>query len=206
MSVTKRIASGDYNLNTTSANSNVIITTTTLKVYGDFYVQGNSTVINVANINSVDPTIRLNSNAGSIFSGNSGIEINRPGSYVPAIYWNETVAAWQIATNIANYSTYSNIGTSAGTGTVNSGTATQLAYYASSGTAVSTSGAKLTWDTTSNTLTVTGNVTATNLTLNGTYITAGAVGAGGTGLYFSNSTADELASKSAAIKYSIIFG
>ena len=207
MSVTKRIASGDYNLTTTASVSNVVVTTTTLKIFGNLIVQGNSSFINVANISTADPTITLNANVASIFQGNSGLEINRPASYTPALYWNETVKAWQIVGNIADTTSYANIATTTlGSGTVNAGTATHMPYYAANGTTVSDGGNNLTWNG-ANTLTITGNVSTTNLVLNGTYLTIGTVNSGGTGIYFNNAgTVDELASKSAAIKYSIIFG
>lgn len=208
MSVTKRIGTGDYNLTTNvAAQSNVVVTTDTFKIIGNLYVQGNSSVVNVANISTADPTITLNANVTSPFAGNSGIEINRGTGYAtPALYWNETTGAWQITTNIASPGTYANIATAAaGTGTVSVGTQYQLAYY-QTGSLVSNVGANLTW--TGNTqLTITGNLNATNITLGTANLTTGAVNSGGTGIYFNNaSTADELASKSAAIKYSIIFG
>jgi hypothetical protein len=207
MSVTKRIASGDYNLTTTGSLSNVVVTTTTLKIYGNLFVQGNSSFMNVANISTADPTIQFNSNAGSIFNGNSGIEVNRPGSYTPALYWNETVKAWQIATNIADYTSFTNISTSAsGSGTVNSGTATHLPFYANTGPAVSDAGANLTWNG-ANLLTISGNLSTTNLVVNGNYITAAAANTGGTGVYFNNGTqSGELISNTRSIAFSLLLG
>lgn len=208
MSVTKRIGTGDYNLTTNvAAKSNVIVTTDTFKIIGNLYVQGNSSVVNVANISTADPTITLNANVTSPFAGNSGIEVNRGTGYAtPALYWNETVGAWQITTNIASPGAYANISTiGASAGSVNAGTQYQLAYY-QTGSLVSNVGPNLTW--TSNTLlSVTGNLNATNVTVGTANLTTSAVSSGGTGIYFNNAgTADELASKSAAIKYSIIFG
>jgi len=214
MSVTKRISTGDYNLTTAAAAANVVVTTDTFKIFGNLFVQGNSSIINVANISTADPTITLNSNVTSPFLGNSGIQINRGIGYAePALFWNETVLAWQTVTNIANVSTYANIGG------VGFGTANQLAFYLSSGTTVNPTGANLTWNG-ANLLTITGNVQTRglrfantadtpaavtgNITLSGN-TTGGSVG--GTGIYFNNNVeSDELVSKTKAIAYSIIFG
>jgi hypothetical protein len=222
MSVTKRIGTGDYNLTTVTPGTNVIVTTDTLKIYGNLYVQGNTSVVNVANISTADPTITLDSNVVVPFQGNSGIEVNRGVGYAkPALFWNETVGAWQTVTNIADITTYANIsgaGTG-GSGTVSTGVATQLAYYIASNTTVFSTGANLTWNG-ANLLTITGNVQTTglrfantagvpaavtgNITLSGN-TTGGSVG--GTGIYFNNNTeSDELTSKTKAIAYSIIFG
>ena len=209
MSVSKRISAGDYNLTTLGAGANTIITTDTLKIYGNLYIQGNTSVVNVANINTADPTITLNSNVTLPFQGNSGIEVYRGNTatyYTPGLFWNETASAWQITTNIANPADYANISTVAGTGFVDSGTQNQLAYYKTNST-VGNVGPNLTW-TSNTTLSVTGNLNVTNLSVNTANITStSTVGGGGTGVYFTNgSTSGELASKAAAIKYGIIFG
>lgn len=207
MSVTKRISSGNYNL-TTSTSSNVVVTTGTFQIFGNLYVQGNSTVVNVANISTADPTLTLNSNVSTPFAGNSGLEVYRgPTNYTPALYWNEVTKSWQITSNIANAASFSNIATTSGaSGVVASGTATHFPFYANTGAAVEDAGSSITWDRTNSILNVTGNVTTTNLTVNGNYITASTPNSGGTGLYFSNSTAGELVSNTRALALSIIFG
>jgi hypothetical protein len=220
MSVTKRISTGDYNLTTAAAAANVVVTTDTFKIFGNLFVQGNSSIINVANISTADPTITLNSNVTSPFQGNSGIQVNRGSGYAePALYWNETVGAWQTVTNIADIGTYVNIGSGSGSGTVSTGVATQLAYYIASNSTVFSTGANLTWNG-ANLLTITGNVQTRglrfantagapaavtgNITLSGN-TTGGSVG--GTGIYFNNNVeSDELVSKTKALAYSIIFG
>jgi hypothetical protein len=220
MSVTKRISNGDYNLTTAAAAANVVVTTDTFKIFGNLFVQGNTSVINVANISTADPTITLNSNVTVPFQGNSGIQINRGIGYAePALYWNETVLAWQTVTNIADIGTYINIGSGAGTGSVGTGVAGHLPYYATSTDTVVDAGNNLTWNG-ANLLTITGNVQTTglrfantagvpavvtgNIALSGN-TTGGSVG--GTGIYFNNNVeSDELVSKTKAIAYSIIFG
>jgi hypothetical protein len=220
MSVTKRISNGDYNLTTAAAAANVVVTTDTFKIFGNLFVQGNTSIINVANISTADPTITLNSNVTSPFQGNSGIQVNRGSGYAePALYWNETVLAWQTVTNIADIGTYINIGSGAGTGSVGTGVAGHLPYYATSTDTVVDAGNNLTWNG-ANLLTITGNVQTTglrfantagvpavvtgNIALSGN-TTGGSVG--GTGIYFNNNVeSDELVSKTKAIAYSIIFG
>lgn len=221
MSVTKRISTGDYNLSTNvAAQSNVVITTDTLKIIGNLYVQGNTSVVNVANISTADPTITLNSNVTSPFAGNSGIEINRgPGNYTTGLFWNETTGSWQITSNIADPTSYENIATVlSGSGTVNPGTATRLAFYASTGTTVNETSANLIW-TSNTTLGIIGNVRTTGIQLSNIAGTPASVtgnitisgnttggSAGGTGIYFNNGTeSGELVSKSKAVVYGIIF-
>ena len=220
MSVTKRISTGDYNLTTAAAAANVVVTTDTFKIFGNLFVQGNTSVINVANISTADPTITLNSNVTSPFQGNSGIQVNRGSGYAePALYWNETVLAWQTVTNIADIGTYINIGSGAGTGSVGTGVAGHLPFYATSTDTVVDAGNNLTWNG-ANLLTITGNVQTTGLRFANTAgVPAAVTGnvalsgnttggtAGGTGIYFNNNVeSDELVSKTKAIAYSIIFG
>lgn len=207
MSVTKRIATGNYNIST-ALTSNVVMTTDTFVLYGNLYVQGNTSVVNVANISTADHTITLNSNVGTPFLGNSGIEVYRgPSNYIPALVWNETSGSWQLTTNIANGTLYSNISTEAsGTGSVGFGNTGHLPYYASNVDTVVDAGANLIWDGTS-ILTVTGNVVTTNLEVNSASITASTPGNGGTGINFVNGAkSDELISKTKALAFSIIFG
>jgi len=221
MSVTKRISTGDYNLTTAAAAANVVVTTDTFKIFGNLFVQGNSSIINVANISTADPTITLNSNVVVPFQGNSGIEINRGVGYAkPALYWNETTSAWQITSNISNIAGYANIASSlSGSGTVSTGVATHLPFYSTSSDTVVDAGNNLTWNG-ANLLTITGNVQTSGLRFANTAGTPAAVtgnialsgnttgsSTGGTGIYFNNNVeSDELVSKTKAIAYSIIFG
>ena len=149
------------------------------------------------------------------FQGNSGIEINRGVGYAkPALFWNETVLSWQTVTNIANVSTFNNIGS------VTTGVASQLAYYIASNSTVFSTGANLTWNG-ANLLNITGNVETSGIRLDNINVTPppaiattiNVIGntagnsSGGTGIYFNNNTeSGELASKTKAIAYSIIFG
>lgn len=224
MSSVKRI-SGDYTISSVGASDNVSVITNTFTVNGNFIVTGNTTTIQSNTISTFDPTITLNGNIASNaapFAGNSGVEVNRGNQPTTALYWNETIDAWQIASNIANYTTYANILTgSAASGNVTTGTATRLAYYQATGSTVVDTGTNLTW-TSNSVLTVTGNVVATNYLTNsklylkttssavaslaGNIVVAAATAnSGGTGLYVNNgSNADELVSKTKARKFGLI--
>jgi len=220
MSVTKRIGTGDYNLTTNvAAQSNVIITTSTFKIIGNLYVQGNTSVVNVANISTADPIITLNSNVTTPFAGNSGIEVNRGTGYaMPALLWNESQSVWQLTTNIANPSAYANIQAGGG-GTVSYGQTGQLSYYTANGTTLGNTTSSLTWNG-ANLLTITGNLQTNGLrfantngipsTVTGNVVITGNTSgnsAGGTGIYFNNTVeSGELISKKKALFYSIIFG
>lgn len=226
MSTVKRI-SGNYTITSIQSNANVTVNTHTMTVNGNLVVTGNTTTIQSNNISTYDPTISVNGNltaSSSPFAGNSGLEVIRGNQPTTALYWNETVKAWQITSNINNYSTYTNIATSgSASGTVNSGTATRLAYYATTGTAVSDTTANLTWVSNS-VLSVIGNVVSTSSLINnklylkttsssvaslsGNIVVAAATpNSGGTGLYVNNTTTtDELVSKTKARKFAIIFG
>lgn len=219
MSVTKRISTGDYILTTASAAGNVTITTHTMSIIGNLYVQGNTSVVNVANISTADPVITLNSNVTTPFAGNSGIEVNRGTGYaMPALLWNEGQAVWQLTTNVANPSAYANI-QSGGGGTVGFGMTGQFPYYATDGTVLANASANLTWNG-ANLLTITGNVQTTGLrfantagipaSVTGNVIVSGNTSggsAGGTGVYFNNTVeTGEFISKKKALFYSIIFG
>lgn len=218
MSVTKKISTGDYIL-TTSSTGNVTITTHTMSLIGNLYVQGNTSVVNVANISTADPVITLNSNVTTPFAGNSGIEVNRGTGYaMPALLWNEGQQVWQITTNVASPASYANI-QSGGGGTVTYGTQGQLTYYAANGTTLANTTSSLTWNG-ANLLTITGNVQTVGLrfantagvpaSVTGNVIMSGNTtggSAGGTGIYYNNTVeSGELISKKKALAYSIIFG
>lgn len=226
MSSVKKIK-GNYTISSVGASDNVSVITNTFTVTGNMVVTGGLTTIQSNNLATFDPTITLNANiTGSTpFSGNSGIEVNRgtlATNPTTALYWNETVKAWQIAGNIRNSSTFSNIATSAtSSGNVSAGTATRLAYYQSTGSTLVDTTANLTWASNS-ILTVTGNVVATNYLVNtkmylktgsssvaslsGNIVVAAAnANSGGTGIYINNgSSSDELVSKTKARKFGLI--
>lgn len=228
MASNKRISS-DYNITTVSGGSNVTITTGNLVVDGNLVILGNSSYVDteIDVLNVFDPNIILNSNLAvtdSAYGGNSGVIINRGIDANTAIFWNEAVGAWQIAGNVADGSTYSNIGTTAGTGTIVDGNQYQVSYYSASptGKTLSPTG-NLVYTPTGNIVTTdqysfrdTGtqsNVdgipsTAWPTTTDGnvTLAFANVSTAGGTGIFFNNGRAnDELISKKKAIVYSIIF-
>lgn len=224
MSSVKRI-SGDYTISSVGASDNVSISTNTFTVNGNMVVTGSTTTIESNNISTYDPTISVNGNLtanSSPFAGNSGLEVIRGNQPTTAVYWNETVGAWQIASNIGSYVTYSNIATTGtSSGNVTPGIATRLAYYQSTGSTIVDTTANLTWISNS-ILSVTGNVVATNYlvdnklylktnsssfaSLSGNIVVAAATpNSGGTGIYANNgTTTDELVSKTKARKFGLI--
>lgn len=224
-----KIISSDYNITTVSNGSNVVITTGNLVVDGNLIILGNSSYVDteIDVLNVFDPNIILNSNIStntSPYGGTSGVIVNRGTDPNTAIFWNETVDAWQIAGNVADGSTYSNIGTTAGTGTIATGEEFQISYYSTnpSGKDLSPAGNLV--------YTPSGNIVTTDQyslrdtgtqsdvdgvpntpwpsTIDGnvTLAFANVSTAGGTGIFFNNGRAnDELISKKKAIVYSIIF-
>lgn len=187
----KKITSCDYEIRTSGPGTNVIITTTTLKVNGDLEVTGNTVYIDtVANtLNILDPNIVLNSSVSSPYPGNSGLIVNRGNDGNAAILWNETLNVWQLITNVADTATYTNIAITTGSGVVDDdiplpdlGGATEVAQV----------GIGAGFPTTPPDF---ANIAFANVE-----------SGGGTRIYFNNGVEnDELISKSKAIVYSIIF-
>lgn len=177
MATVKRI-SGNYTLKTISNTDTVTMDTSQLTVTGNLVVLGNTSAIESTNTNIWDNIITLNAGLSPSVAPtlNAGIEVDRGTQANVALRWNESLKNWQVTTN---GSTYGNIVTA-----------------------------------------INGNVGITsNLVISNTTVApvaqagyntvyAQTPAGGGSGLYVTNSTATqaELATKSAAIKYSIIFG
>jgi hypothetical protein len=224
-----KITSSDYVIRTTGSATNVTVSTGNLVVDGNLVILGNTSYVDteIDVLNVFDPNIVLNSNLSSIdsaYGGNSGVIVNRGIDSDTAIFWNEAVDAWQIAGNVADGSTYSNIGTTAGTGTIVDGNQYQVPYYSVSPTGKTLSPAgNLVYTPTGNIITTdqysfrdTGTQSDVDgvpntpwpITTDGnvTLAFANVSTAGGTGIFFNNGRAnDELISKKKAIVYSIIF-
>ena len=117
MSLTKRI-NGDYLLTNKTANGNITISTNTLTVDGNLIV-GSWSAATVTNSYISDNIITLNK--GETSAGvtllNAGIEIDRGTQPNVQVRWNETVKRWQVSTD-ATGTTYANIATSTGTGSL----------------------------------------------------------------------------------------
>jgi hypothetical protein len=123
--------------------------------------------------------------------------------------FNTVANAWQISTSVTSAGapivSYANIAT----GNVTVGGSNTQIQFNDSNTLGAT--ANLTFDKNTNRLTLTGHQALANVATpanvaNAVVIYSNAVGAGGTGLYFTSAAAnDELVSKSKAIVFSIIF-
>jgi hypothetical protein len=94
MSATKRINTGDYTIDTFKYNGNplgnVLVTTHTLRVYGNLEVTGTNVFIDA--FDTINPIIRVNANlttADAPRAGYSGLENNRGNVANVGIYWDE---------------------------------------------------------------------------------------------------------------------
>ena len=185
---TVKYVSGSYTINSQLVTIN-----------GNLVVTGNSTSINTTDTSIWDNIITLNGNLASNVAPtlNAAIEVNRGSSANVALRWNESVDAWQITNDGA---TYSNIATSTGSGGMTISANLDMNGY----TIYTTTRANVTIDTNlaiKSTSVSPPGVTGYNV------LSSQTVGGGGSGLYFNNNVVSgELASKSAAVKYSIIFG
>jgi hypothetical protein len=188
MATVKRV-SGDYTINSQLVTIN-----------GNLVVTGNTTTINTTETVVQDNVITLNGNlaASSAPVLNAGIEVNRGNQSKTSLRWNESYDKWQITND---GSTYGNIAVTSPTGGITiSANVDMLGYTLYSSTDPSVK--------------IDSNITVKNTTVTPTAasgyntIYAQTPSGGGSGLYVTNTTAtaQELATKAAAIKYSIIFG
>lgn len=95
MSAAKRINTGDYTIDTFKNNGNplgnVLVTTHTLRVYGNLEVTGTNVYIEA--FDTINPILHVNADltdGDSPQSGYSGLENNRGNSANVGIYWDET--------------------------------------------------------------------------------------------------------------------
>jgi hypothetical protein len=188
MATVKRV-SGDYTINSQLVTIN-----------GNLVVTGNTTTINTTETVVQDNVITLNGNlsASSAPVLNAGIEVNRGTQPTTALRWNESFDAWQLTND---GSTYANIAVASSTGGVTINANLDMKEY----TLYSSTTANVSFDSNvsiKNTLVAPTAVSGYNV------IYAQTPSGGGSGLFVTNTTttAQELATKAAAIKYSIIFG
>lgn len=208
MSVTKRI-NGDYTITTaTDSLANVTISTNTLYIDGNLQVGGNATMITKTDMSITDNLIVLNKGEASsgITLGTAGLEVDRGLSPNVQLIYNDTYHKWQITND---GSLYANITATTGVGTMHivDDTAPQLGGNLDvlARSIFSSNTQQVKFD--SNVAVKTQSVTPTAIS-GYNIVYSQTPGGGGSGLYVTNSsyTAQELATKSAAIKYSIIFG
>lgn len=176
--------------------------------YANTIFNGNLTY--TGNLTTVDDFIVVGANnTGTVANLGLLTGLNVTTNSYAGLRFNADVNAWQISANVygngAPNTAYANIAT--GNATV-AGANTQIQFNDSSSFGAS---ANLTFDKNTNRLTLTGHQALANVgtpanVANSVVIYSNAVSAGGTGLYFTSSAAnDELVSKSKAIVFSIIF-
>jgi hypothetical protein len=194
MSTTKRIT-GDYTLQSIDSTGKVNINTSLFTINGNLLVVGNMTTIDTNTLNVFYSNIIMNSgiSPGSVPNPVGAYIINDRGTSANvAIRWNETTQSWQFTNNGTTYND------------IAAGGATSANLDMKSYTIYSSTVANVAFDSNiaiKNTTAAPPSVTGYNV------VYAQTPNSGGSGLYVTNSTAtDELATKSAAIKYSIIFG
>jgi hypothetical protein len=208
MSANKRLNTG-YTLTTINDTDTVTFNTSQVTVTGNLVVLGSQTAIETTNTTIWDNIITLN---GGLSPGiaptlNAGIEVDRGTMANVTLRWNEGVKTWQIADQ---FGVYANIAyTYSGSGAASSLLSdpnpsvsanlnmwnyaiysnTQPVVYFGDNVAVSTTSV------------------APSAITNNVVVYASTVSGGGSGLYTASTGGNnELATKSAAIKYSIIFG
>jgi hypothetical protein len=194
MSTTKRI-SGTYTIQSINSTDNININTNQLTINGNLLVIGNTTTIDTNQVNLFYSNIMLNTGVSPSSPANPiGAYIfndrGTTGANV-AIRWNETSTAWQFTNDGV---TYNNIGSTSLTANLD------IKNY----TIYSSTVANVAFDSN---ISIKNTTTAPPAVSGYNVLYAQTPNSGGSGLYVTNSTAtDELATKSAAIKYSIIFG
>jgi hypothetical protein len=210
MSTYKRI-DGDYSISTLNSVDNVLITTNTVKIFGNLDVGGNVTYINVDELNIRDPFILLNSSNTATYAANSGILTHRTTSDFAGLRWSNTANQWQVSSST---DTTGEAGSwvAIATGNVVSaaaGSNTQVQFNDNNNFGAS---AAFTFDQVANTVGLTGSLALADQALAPTPVAstskiyANVPAAGDSGIYVSNTTVqDELASRRRAIAFGLIF-
>lgn len=186
----KRIG-GNYTIESIGGNVTIV---------GNLIVTGNSTSVTSTNTSVADSIITLNKGetGSGVSSVYSGLEIDRGSAANVQLRWNESVTNWQLTTN---GTTFSNISTlSAGGGLTLIANLDMLTY-----SIYSSSNGNIRFD---DNIAIQNTTVAPPAYTGYNIVYAQTPGGGGSGLYVTNTTtaAQELATQSAAIKYSIIFG
>jgi len=209
MATTKRL-SGNYTV-ATPTNGTITLDTGSLAgtvvVTGNLVVQGVQTVVESTTTQVVDPTITLNQGESGtgVTAGYAGIEVDRGLGTDVQLRWNEAFLKWQVSDQTG---AFANIAASTGTflSQVAEDTTPSLGgnldiqnyqIYNSQGAVVQFN----------NNLAIATTSVAPTAIANNVVVYSSTVSGGGSGLYTSTASGNnELATKSAAIKYSIIFG
>jgi len=209
MSTYKRI-DGDYSVSTLNAADNVLITTNTVKIFGNLDVGGNVTYINVDELNIRDPFILLNSSNTATYAANSGILTHRTASDFAGLRWSNVANQWEVSSST---STTGETGTWVAIATGNAvttaaGANTQVQFNSNNNFGAS---AAFTFDQAANTVGITGAVALADQisvpapAASTSKIYANVPAAGDSGIYVSGTAVqDELASRRRAIAFGLI--
>lgn len=199
MSTVKNIR-GDYTINSIGPTDKVNINTNLVTINGNLLVNGNTTTINTTDLAVRDNIVVLNANlwANTAPSLDAGIRVNRGSSPNVEIKWNETVDAWQLTNN---GTTFSNIVVAGTGGSIDITANLDLKTYTI-------------YSSNTDYVNFADNVAIRNATVapsalaGNTVIYSQTPGSGGSGIYVNNAvyTQQELATRSKAIAFSIIFG
>lgn len=214
MATYKRI-DGDYNITTINSLDNVLITTHSVKVFGNLDVVGNVTYIDTTELRVNDPFITVAANntgvvANALFQ-DQGLVAQTSSNTFAGLRFDNGNLTWQISPSVyANGDpivAYANI--SSGSTGVPGGANTNVQYN-DSGTLGGNANFSFDYATAKMTLNghqVLGNIgIAPSSVANSVAIYHNEQGSGGTGVYVKSATVeDELVSKTKAIVFGIIF-
>lgn len=117
MAAVKSLNSNYTITNKSTPLANVIVATHTMFVDGNLLVGGNTTQVTKTELSISDNTITLNKGevGAGVSLGTAGVEVDRGSAANVSILWNESIDKWTLTTD---GSTYSNISTSTGSGSV----------------------------------------------------------------------------------------
>lgn len=198
MATTKRI-NGNYRLQTINSSDTVTLDTSLVTVTGNLVVLGVQTVVESTTTQVVDPIITLNQgeSGSGVTSGYAGIEVDRGLATDVQLRWNEALNAWQVSGSTGTFSNIGGLSTDATPSLSGNLDVKNYQLYNSLNSVVYFN---------DNVSIATTSVAPTAIT-NNVVVYASTVSGGGSGLYTASTNGNnELATKSAAIKYSIIFG
>jgi hypothetical protein len=217
----KRV-SGDYAIETVSPDGSttteVSINADTIRVVGDLIVTGETTEAASSDLVVSDNTITLNSGetGSGVTIGSAGINVDRGSANDVGIRFNETTDKWQITNDGTTWNDILSSGGGSGLENVVEDTTPELGgnldvngqqiVSASNGDIVLAPDGTGTVKIESTELAFDRLTTDPTAQADYNLLYHKTEGSGGTGLYFkTNSTSDELVSKSKAIVYGIIF-
>lgn len=198
MAATKRLNSS-YTLATINPADTVTLDTSLVTVTGNLVVLGVQTVVESTTTTVVDPIITLNQGESGtgVTSVYSGIEVDRGLATDVQLRWNETLRTWQVSNTAGTFANIGGLTTDTAPSLSGNLDVKNFQIYNSLNSVVHFN---------DNVAIATTGV-APGAISNNVVVYASTVSGGGSGLYTASTNGNnELATKSAAIKYSIIFG